>query len=79
MDCWVGSRPVFALGTTSARGCIDGCDFEKKGWNSFGKTGFRTETHDHEKYFKGQVRYYLQDGFIRVSFVVITILQTSED
>ena len=34
--------------------CIDGCDFEKKGWNSFGKIGFQTETHDHEKYFKGR-------------------------
>ena len=28
--------------------------FEKKGWNSFGKIGFQTETHDHEKYFKGR-------------------------
>ena len=34
--------------------CIAGCDFEEKGRDSSGKIGFQTETHDHEKYFKGR-------------------------
>ena len=53
--------------------CIDGCDFEKKEWNSFGKIGFQTETHDHEKYFKGRNSGVPAGRFHPVSFVVITI------
>lgn len=45
-----------ALGTTIAQAIsvvVSMVVILKKEWNSFGKIGFQTETHDHEKYFKG--------------------------
>ena len=53
--------------------CIDGCDFERKGGIRLEKSDFRPKRMTMKNILKVGVPVCLQDGFIQVSFVVITI------